>query len=182
MLAVPVYGDSQARLPVHHFAPPQLEELVRVDAVTQIVESAILYKGHHLGGVLVPQKTDQVLRHFDILALVGASDVVDGAHLAAEQHDLKGPGHVLHVQEIPGVLSRAVQSDFVAPHQLIDELGNELLGELVWAVNVVATCDDNRHVEGAVVRLGKEFCPCFGGGVWISWLENLYRNTVANVM
>lgn len=44
--------------------------------------------------------------------------------------------------------TRAVDGELLAPHELVDELGDELLGVLVGPVHVVPSRDDDGKVEG----------------------------------
>lgn len=44
--------------------------------------------------------------------------------------------------------TRSVYCELLAPHELVDELWDELLGVLVGAVHVVPAGDDHREVEG----------------------------------
>jgi hypothetical protein len=62
----------------------------------------------------------------------------------------------------------------VATHELIDELGNELLGVLVRAIHVVTTGNDNGQVETAHIGLGQELCTRLGGGIWVGGLKNIF--------
>jgi hypothetical protein len=56
---------------------------------------------------------------------------------------------------------------------LVDELGDELLRVLVRSVHVVASGDDERQAEGAIVRLGNELGTRLGGGVGVGGLHDL---------
>ena len=71
--------------------------------------------------------------------------------LALVQNNVVGGRDVVHVQEAPHVLPSAVNRQFLPVAAQENELGHELLWELVGAVNVVPSGRDARQVVGLVV-------------------------------
>lgn len=143
--------------------------------VSEIIEHSIFDESHH--GVLlllVSRERDQVLGNFKVRLLVGTANIVDHADLSSEKDDLEGAGNVLNKQEVSLVLSIAVKGHSAATHKLVDELGDQFLRELVRAVDVVATSDDEGHAKRSVVRLGKELGASLGGGVGVGGLQHLF--------
>ena len=69
---------------------------------------------------------------------------------------VEGARHVLDEEEVPRVLARPVQRHGAAARELVREFGDQLLGELVRAVDVVAARDDHGQPEGPVVGLHEE--------------------------
>ncbi len=57
-------------------------------------------------------------------------------------------------------------------HQHVDELRDELLRVLVGAVHVVASRDDDREAEGAVVSLHEVLRTCLRTGIWVGGLQD----------
>lgn len=119
------------------------------------------------------EQFDELFRDVNVRDFVGAANVVNLPQLAFEQHELKRPGHVGHVQEVAGVGASPVQGHGPPSEQLVGELGNEFFGELVGAVHVVAAGDDHRQVEGAVVGLDQELGGGLGGRVRVGRLEHM---------
>ena len=156
VVAVPLISELDALGPGDLLLPAQLGEAVAVDVVAQVVEHAVLNEGDHvvLFARLIPREADKILGDLDIFDLVSAAHIVDEPHLALEQDLLEGAGHVLHEQKVALVLAGAVQGHLAAAHQKVDELRYKLLRELMGPVDIVASGDDDRHLEGAVVGLG----------------------------
>ena len=82
--------------------------------------------------------------------------------------------NVLDVEEVTGVRPISMNSHWQATQQLVGELGDQLLGVLVRSVHVVSSGDDDRKLEGAVVRLDEELSSCLGGGVWVGGLQDVF--------
>ena len=175
VLHVPLVREADAVGPRHFLAPAQLVQAVVVDEVPEVVEHAVLDEGHE--GLLLARgvsgQADEISRDLDILPLVRAADVVDLTHAALEQDLLEGARDVLDEQEVARVGAGAVDRHLLAAEQLVDELGDEFLGELVRTVHVVAARDDDRHLERAVVRLSEELRAGLGRSVWVRRLKHL---------
>jgi hypothetical protein len=171
---VPVECDLEAFLPRHLLLPAQREQSVGVDEVAQIVEHTVFDEGHLVSaGAVVAGELDELLGHLQVGLLVGAADVVDVADGALEKNDFESAGNIFNEQEVSGVGAGSVQGDALAAHQLVDELGDQLLGVLVGAVHVVAAGDDDGHTERSVIRLGQKLGTGLGGGVGVGRLKHL---------
>lgn len=66
-----------------------------------------------------------------------------------------------------------MDGDGATAHELVGELGDQLLGVLVRAVDVVSAGDDDGELEGAVVALHEELRCRLGGSVGVGGLEDL---------
>ena len=87
------------------------------------------------------------------------------------EHAFEGLGHILAVQVAPDVGSVAVDRQRLSLHCEEDELGDQLLRELVGSVDVVAARGDARKVVGAVVGHNEHLSAGLRCGVWVGWEE-----------
>ena len=94
----------------------------------------------------VDEDTDDV----DVLPLVEAADVVGVGNLSSMENHVDGTGMVLHVEPVAHVLALAIDGKGTAMADVVDEEGDELLGELEGAVVVGAVRDDGGHAVGVV--------------------------------
>jgi len=161
-IAVPGLGSAQALFPGHQRPPAQRMQLRRVDPVAHIVEGAIFDKldvAVRLGRQA--EEIDNVVHNVNVAFLDLRAYIVDLIGLATMQDGVKGARSVLDVQKVACMLTRAVYKAGPALRQQTDTLGNELVGELVRPVHVVAACDDHRQSERLDVAAANEF----GGGL-----------------
>ena len=77
--------------------------------------------------------------------------VVDAAVFALIDHHIDGFAVVFHVEPVAYVLSLAIYGEVLALQDVVDDQGNELLGELIGSVVVRASCDAYGHVIGVAI-------------------------------
>ena len=86
---------------------------------------------------------DHPLHHLDVLALVGAADVVGLAGAAVHQHRVDAAAEVLDVEPVADLAAVAVDRQRVAVERVEDHQRDQLLGVLARPV-VVGAADDHR--------------------------------------
>jgi len=65
-----------------------------------------------------------------------------------------------------------VESDSATAHELVDELGDKLLGVLVRTIDIVSTSNDDGHTKRAMIGFGQELSTGLGGGIGIGRLQH----------
>src|SRR4051794_13986636 len=113
VVAVPVDGPGEAVLEAHPRLPAELRaELVRAERVAAVVPGAVR---HVLDQRLVAAgQLEDAVDHIDVLALVGAADVVRLARAAALQHRVDAAAEVLDIQPVAHLAAVAVDGQGVA--------------------------------------------------------------------
>ena len=116
--------------------PSSLAQLVGGERVAAVVAGAV---GDVLDQRLVGAgQLDHPLDHLDVLALVGAADVVGLAGPALHQHRVDAAAEVLDVEPVADLLAVAVDRQRVAVERVQDHQRDQLLRVLARAVVVGA--------------------------------------------
>ena len=163
VVAVPGDGLGQALVEVVGGGPAELADPAGVQRVAPVVAWPV---GHELDHVLAGAERGQdAAGQLQVGDLVAAADVVDGAGLAAPQHQVDGAAVVEHVQPVADVAAAAVQRHLVAVHQVGDEQRDDLLGELVGPVVVGAAGHHHVQLVGGGVGQGDQGAAGLAGRV-----------------
>ena len=150
-------------------------QLRTVYGVSQIIELSVRHCNEVIRFLITLAKDlDQRLSHLNVGKLVLSSDIINVPSLALVKDAVECTCHVLDVKEVTGVGSISMNSHRHATQQLVSKFGNQLLGILVRSVYVVASGDDHRKLERAMVRLHQELSSCLGGGVWVCRLQDVF--------
>ena len=121
----------------------------------------------HVLSLLAAQQTvygvDEHADDVDVLPLVEAADVVGVGRLALVEDEVDGACVVLDVEPVAHVLALAVDGQRLAVADVVDEEGNQFLGELIGAVVVGAVGDDDGHAVGVVEGAYEVVARCLRG-------------------
>lgn len=164
VLDIPVCRLLDPLLPRGALRPSQRLELLVVDEVPVVVERPVADRPDCLAGVQAEEPAD-VTSNVDDAALPRGADVVDAANLSPVEHNVERLGYVLAVEVAPDMGAVAVHGERAAAHGEEDELGDELLRELVRAVDVVAPRGDGREAVRARVGHDEHLGGGLAGGV-----------------
>ena len=107
------------------------------------------------------QQVDEV----DVAPLIEAPDVVGVGGLPLVEDQVNGACVVFDEEPVADVLSLAVDGQGLALADVVDEEGDELLGELVRAVVIRAVRHDGRQAVGVVVGTDEVVAGGFAGRV-----------------
>ena len=107
------------------------------------------------------QQVDEV----DVAPLIEASDVVGVGGLPLVEDQVNGACVVFDEEPVADVLSLAVDGQGLALADVVDEEGDELLGELVRAVVIRAVRHDRWQAIGIVVGTDEVVAGGLAGGV-----------------
>src|SRR4029450_2643366 len=122
-------GLGQALVEVVGRGPAELADPGGVQRVAPVVARPVGPELDHL--LAGPEGGQDAPGQLQVGDLVAGPDVVDGAGLAAPQHQDDGAAVVEHVQPIADVAAAAVQRHLVAVEQVGDDTGQHRLGEPV---------------------------------------------------
>ena len=157
VVEVPSHGLLDAFLELQAGFPSELAlELAAVDGVAQVVAGAVGDVGDEVevGPFGTPQQAvhrlDEHLDDVDVLPLVEAADVVRLGYLSLVEDEVDGAGVVNDVEPVAHVLTLAIDGQRLAVAYVVDEQGDQLLGELVGAVVVRAVGHDSGQAVGVV--------------------------------
>ena len=109
---------------------------------------------------------DDDLYEVDVLPLVEAADVVCVGDLSLMEDEVDGTCVVFHKQPVADVLALSVYGQRLAVADVVDEEGDQLLGELVGTVVVGAVGDDRRHSVCVVVCAHEVVAAGLGCRIW----------------
>ena len=175
VLLVPLHRRPQSLLPIHLFLPSKLMQLITIDGVPQIIELPIWNESNEIvHPILIPKDLDQRFRHIQIADLIVPPNIVNHARRSLVKNHFERTGHVFHVQEVARVAPIPMQRHGTTAQDLVGELRNQLLGELMRSVDVVATGDDARKLEGPMVGFDQELGSGFGGGIGVGGFEDVF--------
>ena len=93
---------------------------------------------------------DDDLDDVDVLPLVEATNVVGFGYLAIVKDEVDGTGMVFYKEPVAYILAFAVDRQWLAMADVVDEERYQLLGELIRAVIIRAVGHDSRHAIGIV--------------------------------
>ena len=93
---------------------------------------------------------DDDLDDVDVLPLVEAADVVGFCYLAIVEDDIDGTGMVFYKKPVAHVFALAIDRQWLAVADVVNEERYQLLGELIGTVVVRAVGHDGRHAVGVV--------------------------------
>mmetsp|Transcript_44168 Transcript_44168/g.122431 ORF Transcript_44168/g.122431 Transcript_44168/m.122431 type:complete len:254 (+) Transcript_44168:447-1208(+) len=173
-LFVPLDGAPQAFFQADLRLPAECHQLLGGDVVSHVVEGAVGHKDDMVLGLRAGHyRKDELLCDLKVGALLLAADVVRVAVDAFVQDRDEGVRHVLDVDEVARVGPVPVEAARLALHKPPDELGHNLLRVLVRAVDVVAACDDHRHLVRVEVRLDDVLRRGLGRRVRVGRLEHV---------
>ena len=141
--------------------------LRRVDRVAAVVAGAVFHEGDQLPGIsaelrgeLIDEVADE-LHDAEVGPLVAAADAVGFAGSAAQQGLPEGLRVVGHVEPVADVHAVAIDGDGLARRRLVDDDGDEFLGELSRAVGVRSVRDDGVEAVGLVVAADEQVAGGF---------------------
>ena len=143
--------------------PSSFADLVRGEAVAAVVALAV---GHVLDQRLVAAgQLQDALDDLDVLALVGAADVVGLARPPLLQHQGDGAGEVLHVQPVAHLAAVAVDGQRVAVQGVEHTQRDQLLGVLARPVVVRPPADHRLDPVGVGVGGDQQVAAGLGRAV-----------------
>ena len=109
---------------------------------------------HVLSFLASQQTVDGFDNHFDdidILPLVEATDVVCLGNHTLMENQVDSTGMVLYEQPVAHVLALAIDGQWFAVTDVVDEKRNQFLWELIRAIVVRAVRHDDGHAVGVVI-------------------------------
>ncbi len=174
MLQVPADGAGHPLGKGHGGGPAQLvAELGGVDGVAPVVPRAVLDEADQgapglARGQQAPGPVQEVAdgeNDLQVRLLGVAADGVGLPEPALLEHRGERRAVVFHVQPVPDVLAVPVHRELAPLQGVVDDQGDELLGELEGAVVVGAVGDDDRQAVGVVVGPGQVVRGGLAGGV-----------------
>jgi hypothetical protein len=171
---VPINSSLQSFFPAHLFSPSKLMQLCRINGITQIIEIPIRNISNvviHL--ILLSKNLNEAFSNIDIGKFILSSNVVNTANLSIVEDAVECTCNISDVKEVTGVTSVPMNSHRQSTQDLVDELGNQLLGELMRSVDVVSSSDDNGKLERAVVGFNEEFRSSLGCGIGVSGFQDV---------
>mmetsp|Transcript_16058 Transcript_16058/g.29014 ORF Transcript_16058/g.29014 Transcript_16058/m.29014 type:complete len:225 (-) Transcript_16058:303-977(-) len=149
-------------------------KLVTVDGVTQIIKLSIGDKQNVLVLFFFFSKEfKQRLGYFQVGNFIASTNVVDMSWRTLVENDIKGIGHVRHVQKVTSVTAITMNGKRQITHELIGQFGNELFGILVRSIDIVSSCNENGQLEGAKVRLDQKLGTRLCRRVWIGRFQDV---------
>ena len=131
-------------------------ELARVYGVTGIMTEAVGNVGDEVEvfAFFASEKTvngiDDDLDDVDVLPLVEAANVVGFGYLAIMEDSIDSTCMIHYIEPVAYVLTLAINREWFAMADVVDEERYELFWELVRAIVVRAVGHDGRHAIGIV--------------------------------
>ena len=107
----------------------------------------------------------QNLDDVDVLPLVEASDIIGLGNFSSVEDKINGTGMVFHKKPVAYVLAFAINGEWFAMTDIVDEKRYQLFGKLIRPVVVGAIGDDRWHSVGVMVGTDKMVAACFRGGI-----------------
>ena len=169
VVEIPLHGLLDTFLELETGFPTEFAlELAGVDGIAHVVALAVGDVGDEvevfafLASEQAVDGLDDYLDDVDVLPLVEASDVVGLGYLAVVEYHVDGTGMVFNIESVAHVLAFAVHWQWLAVTDVVDEKGNQLLGELIGSIIVRAVGDDGWHAVGVVERTDEVVAACLG--------------------
>ena len=123
----------------------------------------------HVLALLTTQQTINRINHHlddvDVLPLVEASDIIGLGDLALMKNKVDGAGMVFYIEPVAYVLALAIYRQRLAVTDVVDEQGDQLLGELIRTVVVRTVGHNGRHAVSVVEGTDKMVTAGFAGTV-----------------
>ena len=94
---------------------------------------------------------DDDLDDVDVLPLVEATDVVGFSYFAVMEEEVDGTGMIFYKEPVAHVLAFAIDREWLAVANVVDEERYQLLRELIGSVVVRAVGHDGRHAIGIMI-------------------------------
>lgn len=172
VVQIPAHGLFYAFFELQARFPAQLVlQLVAVYGIAQVVPLAVGHVSYQFlrGAFRIAQQA--VHRFYDyldkvyILPFVETADVVRVSRLAGMKNDVDGSCMVHHIQPVAHILPLAIDRQWLAVADVVDEERDQLLGKLVGTVIVGAVRHDGRHTIRVVESPHKVVAACLAGRV-----------------
>ena len=167
VLEIPLHGLFYSFLELERGFPAKFcLKLARVDGVTGIMAKAVgnVCDEVEVFAFLASKETvngiDDNLDDVDVLPLVEATDVVGFCYFALMEDEVYGTGMVLYEQPVAHVFAFAIDGQWLAVANIVDEERNQLLWELVRTIVVRAVGYDGWHAVGVVEGTNKMVGTC----------------------
>ena len=167
ILEIPLYCFLYTFLKLERWLPTEFcLKFARVDGVTGIMAKAVgnVCDEVEVFAFLASKETvngiDDYLDDVDVLPLVKATDVVGFGYFALMEDEVDGTGMVFYKEPVAHVLAFAIDRQWLAMADIIDEERNQLLRELVRTIVVGAVGHDGRHAVSVVEGANKVVRAC----------------------
>ena len=172
MVEVPTDGLLDAFLELKRGLPAELAlQLSGVDGIAEIMTGTVGDVGDEVQRVAlgVAQQAvdglDDDVDNVDILPLIEAADIVGLVDLALVEDEVDSTGVVLYIEPVAHVLALAIHGKGLALTDVVDEEGDELLGELIRAIVIRTVCHYCRHTIRIMVSTYEVVATGLGGGI-----------------
>ncbi len=152
VLLEPLHGRPQTLFPIHLLLPTQLMQLSAVDCVPQIIKLSVGNEADQFRFLLLQSKNvNQLLGHLQVTNFILPPNIQNHTRLSLVQNHLKGTRDILNIQKVARVAPIAVQCHRTIAQQLIRKLGNQLLWELMWSIDIISPGNDAGKFERSMV-------------------------------
>ena len=94
---------------------------------------------------------DDYFDNVNILPLIEATDVVGFGYFALMEDEVDGTGMVFYKEPVAYILAFAIDRQWLAVADVVDEEGYQLLRKLIRPVVIGAVSHDGRHTVGVMV-------------------------------
>ncbi len=109
---------------------------------------------------------DEDVDDVDVLPLVETTYIICICHLAFMEDKIDSTGVILYVQPVANIQAFAINRQWFAMANVVDEEWDELLWELVRTIVVGAVGHDGRHAVCVVESAYEVVAACLCGRVW----------------
>ena len=157
IVEIPADGLLDAFLKLKTWLPAKFAlKFSGVDGITSIMTEAVGDVGDEVEifAFLASKESvngiDDRLDYVGVLPLVEAADVVGFSNLAIVEDGVDGACVIYYIQPVTYVLTLAIDRQWLAMTDVVDEKWNQLLGELIRTIVVRAVGHDGRHAVGIV--------------------------------
>ena len=152
VLEIPLHGLFYSFLELERgFPAKSCLKLARVDGVTGIMAKAVGNVGDEVEvfTFFATEEPVNCIYHYlddvDVLPLIEAANVVGFGYFALMEDEVDGTGMVFYKEPVAHVFAFAIDWQWFAVADVVDEERNQFFWELVWAIVVRAVGHDGRH-------------------------------------
>mmetsp|Transcript_30148 Transcript_30148/g.71843 ORF Transcript_30148/g.71843 Transcript_30148/m.71843 type:complete len:376 (+) Transcript_30148:1165-2292(+) len=168
----PIYCLFQAFIKFDGLLPSQQLQLLQIKEVAHVVERSVAHMFDHLLRLHIRlHHGDNLFHDVDDRVLLGGPNVVGAPGDPLVQDDVKSGCHVLNVQVRALAQTISMHRELLVPFQHHDHFGNQLFRVLAWAVDVVATGDQDGQSVGPVVAFHHHLCSGLRGCVRVRRIQ-----------
>ena len=167
IVEIPLYCFFYAFFELERWFPTKLcLKFARVDGITGIMAEAVGDVGDEVEvfAFLASEESVNGIFHYlddvDVLPLVEAANVVGFGYFALMEDKVDGTGMVFYKEPVAHVFALAIDWQWLAMADVVDEERNQLLRELIRTIIVRTVGHDGRHAVSIVEGTNKMIGTC----------------------